>query len=305
MISWRSLPESEAVGSRGMVRRGLYAVEVFKALGFSPPASSRLPMAIKLLRALNDEKIDIRGDGVLERAANAQRTIWEFFVIAYAAELRRRRAPSIFPLASIELALSGAELETGDTNHLARNTQFELYTAALLCLGGADVVSGEPDLRLTVGSRVFGIAAKRLISLNEGKIKDRLIEGANQVLEHASEGYVAINVDAHFRGHDLPSIEEERRRLFSEKVALVSRSINAYFGPLAHMRGVIIYGHLSAWDTSYDPPRYSTTYPTSYQLIRDEEKPSNYEQERSFWTGYTSRVAKQADYLRSSGFQGP
>jgi hypothetical protein len=305
MTSWKSLPDSDALGSRAMARRGHYAVAVFTKLGVSPAPSGRLPTAIKLLRRLNDEELDLRDPRVLIRAANAQRTVWEFFVIAYVAELRLSRATSIFPLGKIELALGGSEIETDDKNHIHRNTQFELYTAALLCLGSAEVSASEPDFLLTVGSRVFGVAAKRLSSLSKSKIKRRLLDGAKQILTSTREGYIAINIDGHFRGNDLPSIEDERHRLYSDKAGLVSEVITAEFGPLTHVRGIIIYGHLSAWDLGFDPPHYTTTYPTSYQLFHDEDRPDDYSQERSFWTGYTPRLARQLDYLRSPNFSGP
>lgn len=305
-MTWNSLPPGEPLGSRGIVKRGLYALDVFEQFGSKPPASSRLPSAIRLLRALNDEKADVHNSQTLARAASAQRTIWEFFVVAYIAELRGARAKQIFPKDKIDLALAGAEVESDDRNHLHRNTQFELYTTALLAAGGAEVRAGEPDVALVVGQKVYGVAAKRMRSLAAGKVKERMLEGARQIAASTGQGYLAVNVDAYFTGHGLSEIEEERHRLYSEKVALVQSVFLQHLGPMKHVRGVLIFGHLSTWDLTCAPPHNSTVYPTSYQLFNnDEERPDDYERETAFWTGYISRLGRQIAYLRSSEFKGP
>ena len=85
------------MGSRGVVKRGLYALSVFEQLGVKPPANSRLPSAIELLRALNDSEADFRDALTRDRVTSTQKTIWEFFVVAYIAELRRGRALQLFP----------------------------------------------------------------------------------------------------------------------------------------------------------------------------------------------------------------
>jgi len=304
-MTWQSFRPGDSLGSRGIVKRGLYALAVFKHLGVNPAASSRLPSAVKLLRALNDEKANLCDALTLERTTSAQKTIWEFFVIAYIAELRRSRALQLFPREKLDLALSGAEVESDDRNHLHRNTQFELYTTALLAAGGAEVSVGEPDIALTIGHKVYGIAAKRMRSLSPSKIEERMLDGARQVAASTGEGYVAVNVDAYFTGHGLSAIEEERHRLLSEKVGLVQNVYLRHFGPFKHVRGVLIFGHLSAWDMSRDPPHHSTVYSTSYQLFNDEERPGDYERESAFWAGYSARLDRQLTYLRSDEFNGP
>src|SRR5256712_12658912 len=61
----------------------------------------------------------------------------------------------------LRLVLGGAALPGADANPLARNTQFELYVAALFQRAGIPTLLREPDGILTMGAVRLGVAAKR------------------------------------------------------------------------------------------------------------------------------------------------
>lgn len=73
-----------------------------------------------------------------------------------------------------------------------RDTQFELYLAAV-CLRGnlLPVEYCEPDVTCVVGGKTFGIAAKRLKSLE--RFEERLKEAADQIHRSGLPGIIAID----------------------------------------------------------------------------------------------------------------
>ena len=307
MTAWRSRPLQEALGSRHIERRGRYAIAVLKKLlDVEPHPSSRLPEAVTLLERVNEIPAVLdRADGaLLDRLSDAQRTIWDFFTIAYAADLRRERPGRLFPKQKVILALGGASIEAADTNHLHRNTQFELYVAAMLALGGAAVRFGEPDILIQVGSQECGVAAKRLVSLSQAKLEERMLDAAGQIARTGKHGYVAVNIDSHYRGSSLSSDEVVRQELFTEKTSRPLEIIRRKLGAMSHVEGALVYGYSSSWDTSKRPPHHSTSVPVSYQLIGGDNDRTTRPLVHSFWEGYIARLHNQLDYMRSVTFQG-
>jgi hypothetical protein len=86
--------------------------------------------------------------------------------------------------------LSGAPTPTDDRNHLARNTQFELYVADLFTMGDVSAKLGEPDILLDYCGSVCGVAAKRVRSLRQAV--RRADEAADQLKSHQLRGFVAV-----------------------------------------------------------------------------------------------------------------
>jgi len=289
------------VGSRGLVARANWAIRVLSDLGAPPHPSSRLPNARNLLLGLNNEELILSptDSALLERVTDANKTIWELFVIANAA-LRRHRVGKPFPLHLLQLALTGADLTSDDKNNKARNTQFELYVASLLTLGAAEVQIAEPDLRFLYWGEFLGLAAKRMTSTKATTLENRLVEAVGQIAAHTGRGFVAVNVDAFYVGATRAEGLEERARQFNERVAIVSDVVRRRFGPLKAARGVLIFGHLTSWSFEGEAPSFDTSYPTTFLLIEDEVEPGSRARGEEFFEGLMPRIDRELTRLRSN-----
>jgi hypothetical protein len=279
---------SGSLGSGDIVARAAYAVETLRNLGVGIPQSSRLARAHAFLDQLNDPAVQIHSDdtAALDRIRNAQPTAWEFFIIAYAASLRQGDESPFRP-EIIQRALKGAEVEEKDANPNARNTQFELYVAAVLKMGGADVKWGEPDLRLLYWGEYVGIAVKRLTSTNPSRLERRLVEAADQIARSGRPGFIAVNVDILFRTVNLSTSRSEVLEQYDQRVEVVDRLVRIRFGKRPEVKGVLVFGNVTQWD--FNPtPSLSTSCPMSYIFIGDSEE--DMRQWTEFHRAFVSRL---------------
>jgi len=300
MPNWFSRGPYADVSSAGLVSRGEWALTVFRTLGAVPHPTSRLPKAIALFKELNKGTTwaETATDSQLNQVAEAHRTVWELFVIAYAADMRWQRAGTPFCARKVNQSLRGSETPDSETNTLARNTQFELYVAALLTLGGADLRLDEPDLLLLYGRSYVGVAVKRMSSASPAKLESRLLEASDQIHRWTSEGYIAINIDVYLRGRKLPSNLAERDAEYDRAVANVNRIVDKKFGRLHKVSGLLIFSFLASWDMSVTPPRFDNSYPLSRQLFvpADGAQVAKLEE---FWNRLSERMDRQLLYLRT------
>ena len=88
--------------------------------------------------------------------------------------------------------LAGHALPQAETHAISRDTQFELYIAAVFRRAGYKVRLDEPDVILQVRGSTVGIAAKR--PKTPKKIERRLREARNQIERVGKPGIVAIDV---------------------------------------------------------------------------------------------------------------
>lgn len=86
-----------------------------------------------------------------------------------------------------------------------RDAQFELYLAAVCQKAGMLPVGyEEPDVTCTVAGVSFGIAAKRIKSLQQaGK---RIKEAADQIADHKRPGIIALDISIGFNRNNSPII---------------------------------------------------------------------------------------------------
>jgi hypothetical protein len=77
------------------------------------------------------------------------------------------------------------------THDRARDTQFELYTAARLALGGLRTELAEPDIVIELEGERVGVAAKRPRST--AGIKSAIQKAGRQVRKATARGYLAID----------------------------------------------------------------------------------------------------------------
>jgi hypothetical protein len=288
-LGWRSGAQG-TVWSGGLIRRAEWTLQTLERLGVVVPSRSRLPNARDLLVRAETEPTILNSEdpSFLERVADAHRTVWDFFVITNAAVERRFRVNTPFRLDVIGTALHGADVAREDRNPLGRNTQFELYVAAVLCLGRAEVNPGEPDLRLLYWGKDTGVAAKRMGSAQPRSIAKRVLEGARQIARSGTDGFVAVNIDILFIGVELGDEIPQRWEQLNRQTAVAVDAIMRRLGPRRDVKGVLLFGHAAQWDLSASPPAYAASYPLSYHLIADGLQDE--ERGREFFSGLTARI---------------
>lgn len=301
MSDWHSPSGSVTLGANGLLSRGDWALEVFKRISASVNESSRLPAALRLVRQINARPELMAAPSVdyLRLVSEAERTIWELFVIAFVADLRANRPRTPFTAKMITTALGGSAIAANDKNRKARNTQFELYVAALLSLGGTEVALAEPALRMLYWGEYIGVAIKRMGSTRKDKLKERLLSASDQIGRWTSQGVIAVNIDSFFAGKTLPGAVEKRNQEFGMAMQHVRDVVQEQFGPLKRVRGILTFGHLEAWALGATPPRHDSAYPLSRVLFDEEEDPTIRLRGGEFWDGVMARMDRQLMYLRT------
>lgn len=273
------------IGSGGLVSRANWTFQTLQQqLRITIPAGSRLPNALALLQRLHADELVLapEDEAGLRLVADSHRTLWEFFVIANAALRKQSRPDSPFQRELLETAITGADLESQDQNPKARNTQFELYVAALLSLSGAEVIKGEPDLRLLYWGSYVGIAAKRMRSDSPTALAKRVLEGARQIRTHGLEGFVAVNTDVLFVNTHLSEESSQRHQQLSSRNAVINDVVHRRLMVMeqSHVKGVLAFASAYTWDFTRTPAALSSSYPFYYHLItnnaNDEERSLEY-----------------------------
>lgn len=169
--------------------------------GLRVPPSSRVARFMELSDRFAAKQLSPAGVGTfrdVNELLEANRDFVEFAAITEYLLPGQPPAGSAL-LKKLNLVLGGAPLPGEDTNRLARNTQFELYVAALCARGGLEPQLREPDCIVTAGSLRLGIAAKRAGGPNiRGLVKD----GARQLRKASLDGVVALNLDYLFAPND-------------------------------------------------------------------------------------------------------
>jgi hypothetical protein len=166
-------------------------IELLEQNGLAVKPSSRLELVSTRIAQFRGGAITSGSDREhLESLISAYR---DFGEVATAAETL---LPSDDPdlIKRFQTALKGAALPYTDRHPHARNTQFELFVAALFRFAGYRIEWCEPDLLVYLESGPVGVAVKRLSSA--GAFAKRLREGGDQLKRAGRRGIVAMNLDA-------------------------------------------------------------------------------------------------------------
>jgi hypothetical protein len=218
-------------------------------MGVTIPANCRQKRALALLRRINRPDGALKPDdpAFLRRVESSWRTTWETILITHAAfERRRQRAKTPFTNRQLRRMLGGDELGDTPSATAARDTQFELFVAALFAHTPVDVLAGEPDIRVSLGPERIGIAAKRIRSLKPQRIAERVEKAIEQIRRSGLRGMLAINLDARLEGAQLPPMAEERVTLFVEKLDIILD----YLKPCVedpNVLGVMVFAQCARW----------------------------------------------------------
>lgn len=267
---WRDRAPAGPLGSVGLAHRAEWTIDVLRKSGHYVHPSGRLPAALRLLGRLNKGEL-LRPDSdptLLRLVAAAHRTAWEFFFITQAAYQRRGRANTPFAREKFELMLGGGE-EEGGSNQIARNTQFELFTAAMLVHGGLEVRRGEPDLRFLYGHQEVGIAAKRMSSQSQRALIKRFKEGADQIERSKRPGFVAFNLDVHLHEARLDRERADLLKDFEEAFDRMNVLFERFRGR-SQILGLLAFGYVTQWDfpdSASQPPFLRTAQPWRFAPV--------------------------------------
>ncbi len=170
--------------------------------GLAVPPGSRLARFLLLNARFVAKELSPAGRGSLDEVNELLEGNRDFAELATIVEHLLPPEPPADPVLRRKLreVLGGAPLPSQDANPHARNTQFELYVAALFQRAGIPTLLREPDGIITAGSVRLGVAAKRP---GGPKHVRRLVrDGAKQLRDVGLPGIVAISLDRLFAPND-------------------------------------------------------------------------------------------------------
>jgi hypothetical protein len=256
---WHSSPVRRMGSSvlETRLRQALHYLE--SRAGVRVPQTGRHRKALGLLSSINSSgrELDLTDGQLMTRLQYANRDAWELFMIAYAASLRRKRSETPFTIERLQTMMSGSDVGDGADPH-PRNIQFELYVAAMLVLGGAEVRDGEPDLRMLYGSELVGVAVKRLSSLTADQADRNFAKAVEQIERSGLRGLVAVNLDSRLTGTPSTMTVDEQVRHFERTFNSMEPIFEAYREGHPKVLGYLAFAHISEWVTGSDgsgPPR--------------------------------------------------
>lgn len=282
------------LGPRQSIARAEWAIDrLERFLGIKVPANSRLPSAARLLDDVQENRrpLSLEDPDLLEEVHDATRTIWEQFLIVHQIMQRPKRTRLRGDEnAKLEMMLSGHPIERLDKNPLARNTQFELFVAAMLRVGGLDVSFEEPDLRMQfLRNESIGVAAKRLGAA--GKLERRVKGAVEQIERSEIRGLVALNLDVLMR--DMTPRHEDPEDAGSDFNRSVQR-MHEMIPSLEHQPrvvGVANFGIISGWRLHGDgTPQLAMSFFRQFAWFLDEAHP-DWPLLEQLTTGYMARAA--------------
>ena len=252
---WRIL-ESAREGNESLsLRRLEWATSVFSALGAQAPRGGPLENARRLISRIREgtRPLDYNDERTMRRLLEADGAAAQFFTIALAAN-RHRHATTPFTQRRLAQMMNGADTPD-EANTVGRDTQFELYAAALLAECGLIVHDGEPDFRVDFGNETLGVAAKRLRTQNRNRLRHTMRKGLRQIVGVERNGLIPVvtrrgilasNLDFYFT--DLAHIpsDAELIDLFDARADQAYQYVNALSADPA-LVAVLIFPEAAAW----------------------------------------------------------
>jgi hypothetical protein len=259
------------VNTNTLAERGREVLTHLKQRGIALPHGNRLQVAISTIDRLNANLIvpTPEDPSACRATTEALRTLWEAFFIMHAA-LARDWHPNPFPNETLRYLLEGAPDASDDTNPLPRSKQFELYVAAWLATGRAEVRSGEPDLRLLYYGTYLGIAAKRLQTTGTVRLLKIMKEGGKQLAQQGMRGFVALNLDAYMDSLDSTAVGEDLGASFNASVAEAHRQM-LRLNDRPAVIGVMLLGYRCDWLFGDGRPTLRWVYPFQVYAFSDLE----------------------------------
>jgi hypothetical protein len=264
------------------------AIARLEAHGAKVPLSGRLHRARRIAENLRDGRLSPDDTAEWDRTREAFRTIWEFALIANT--IPTGHAPT---LQNVRQALAGPFLPNRHRDDPARNSQFELYVAALLAMGDVKTRGMEPDLRFTTAYGEYGVAVKRVRSPK--KLQARASHAARQLRNHGVRGLVAVNMEAFLE--DLSVAEatvEEAGKQFTARVGALNTLLEKVSAK-AGVVGVLGMGTVVEWQPEAKPPNLDLRWFFQLRLVSDDRLEN--ERLEAFFGKFRDRVNERTDRI--------
>ncbi|MDE0258558.1 MAG: hypothetical protein OXR82_09270 [Gammaproteobacteria bacterium] len=239
------------------------AIDVLGLMGVRVKRSSRPHEALRHLKTFQN-------DGAFDPKIDAAKRLAEEFVLIVSAAYRCRRLGTPFSLDKMQRMLDDPLVPSGQQSP-GRDVQFELLLAAMFHLGGAEVVTGEPDLRITYREETIGVAAKRITSLNSSTLSTRVREAVRQINGSRLRGWIALNLDTRFES--LQRVDDEvLLRVASEEFDAVRREVGDKRWDRECVMGLILHGRAAEWTPRRggEAPRYKLAWFQRWLLLVDD-----------------------------------
>jgi hypothetical protein len=160
-----------------------------------------------------------------------------------------------FPLRepSAKLALRLRDSTTpADKSSTPRDLQFELLVAAVFAMGGVPTRPAEPDLRIMVEEREWGVAVKRVRS--EAKLATRTTHARRQIEAQGLQGLIVVNVDAFLGDVPASGAPAEIGRRFNSAIARLHRLLPD-LAQQQSLLGIVAMGRVVGWEFEEAKPR--------------------------------------------------
>lgn len=274
---WSFDDEPPAHGERLTIARLEWCLDAFAKLGCPARDSSRFPASLRFLKRINREPSLIDDEAARVQVAEIHRSTWELMLILRAAA-RVARNSSPFTAAKLREIQRGGI--ASDASH-ARNTQFELYIAAVFDEAGFTVSRGDPDARLHYYNEDVGMEAKRVNSLNTDTLRGTLSRAARQITGTStssiievvrSRGFIAINLDVFFEDLVPSGDNTELISAFEKKLAILDKETRVLRDRIG-IFGLMAAGHVAHWRRSGNPEHWllGTLYPFRWMSLHGED----------------------------------
>ena len=278
------------VGPSSCIAAAEWTIKRLDGFRVPQPAGNRLFRAKRLLQDANDGKLTLvsQDEALLERVTEAQWTIIEQYIIARSLG-RPGRALSDLQRRKLKEMLSGADTEDTEKNPLARNTQFELYTAATLIMGDVGVQLAEPDLRLQYFAEKVGIAAKRVQSLKQ--LVRRAKDGAQQLRRSRIRGFVALNVDLILKTDGRGQCTTEQ---LDERVVAL-REVDEVLSREPGVLGSLAFARDAVWRFDGPKPGLSMSHTHRFAVYASVE--ADRDRAERFWASARARIDERLQAL--------
>ena len=235
MPNMTRVPEPETYAERAD-----YVVNKLKSLGVSVAPSSRLMQMKKVLEAGYIDYHDARFPIAIE----SMRDMYQLQLIV--EQMASHQENEKFLESAQKLLKDNSVPHNSGAHTPGRDTQFELYLAAVCLRAGMLVDYEEPDVNFVADGTKFAIAAKRLKNID--RFEDRTKYAIRQVQETGRPGIVALDlslawnptnrpITSVLQSQLLPMISDTRnRQLFGRFQDKIERWVNG-----THVRAVLAF----------------------------------------------------------------
>lgn len=266
---WTSRP-SIPLNPSSAIAGADWAIARYSSLGLKLPPGNRLQRARKFLSqfAGTETPLTLDDEEQLRRIVESTQSCFEHYLIARSTGTHSGQLPAEH-VRKIEESLTGADTADEDANSIGRDTQFELFVAAVLTMGGASVRIAEPDLQVLYEGDEVGLAAKRVKRLN--KLRRRCKDAVAQIERVGRRGFIAVNADLLIRDLGLEGSTAERGARFRERLAILEQ-IDEEFAANPLVMGCLVFGTDAIWHTDVEHPTLEFGFFRQFRVYPQDEE---------------------------------